>query len=230
MLASGGPFVLVLTLKMLVTIPTCGESAHLGKLVQMCREGGADVIVVVNNVTPEQCRYVEAQVIGHGLLVSGGGGVRSLYTIWNQCLELTRQDDVGAILNDDIEVHPDSFQVVSSSVKAGNPVVGWEAFTEPSPSPLSKLRPVHGTYRTRGLAGFAFAFDPHRVPSFDEGFTWWYGDDDWVEQCKQNGLPLAVESNCGIKHYTSTSQRARPWVMRDVAQDKQRFEFKWGKK
>lgn len=80
------------------------------------------------------------------------------------------------------------------------------------------------------MAGFAFAFDPHRVPYFDEEYTWWYGDDDWVQQCISNGLSINVESQCGIKHYTSTSQIARPWVMRDVSQDKQRFVQKWGNK
>lgn len=215
---------------MIVTIPTCGESPHLGKLVQTVKQGGAEVVVVINNATPEQRKYVEAQVIGHGLLVDGGNGVRSLYTIWNQCLELTRQNSVGAILNDDIEIDPGSISVIEGAVKAGYPVVGWEAFIAPSPNPVSNLRRAYGTYRTRGMAGFAFAFDPHRVPYFDEEYTWWYGDDDWVQQCISNGLSINVESQCGIKHYTSTSQIARPWVMRDVSQDKQRFVQKWGNK
>lgn len=215
---------------MLVTIPTAGESQYIGPLVQSARNAGCDVVVVANNATPAQRQVIDRRCIPDGAtIVDGGNGVRSLYTIWNQCLEITRQDEVGAILNDDVFLHPDSFARIEASIRQGHHVVGWNAFSDPQPRPESKLKEVHGTYKTHGLAGFAFAYAPQVVPSFDDGFNWWYGDDDWVEQCKAQGLRLWVEQECGIKHHTSTTQLARPWVMRDVAQDKQRFEEKWKK-
>ena len=216
---------------MIVTIPTCGESSHLEQLVQTCLDGDVEVVVVANNATLEQRQFIEQQTKFLCPVVDGGNGVRSLYTIWNQCMELTRRsgDRVGAIFNDDIEVNPESFKVVERSILRGHHVVGWDAFSPVKDSPSSALRRVYGTYRTHGLAGFAFAYDTHHAPSFTEDYTWWYGDDDWVEKCKSRNLALYVEQECGVKHHTSTSQRARPWVMRDVNEDKKLYESTWNK-
>jgi len=220
---------------LLVTIPTCGESPHLGALVEACIEGGASVLVALNNANVDQEKFVYDQLNAvsplHLSVLSYGEGL-GLYEVWNECIKMCvgSAHTTGAILNDDIYIHPDSVAVIENSIKSGLSVVGWDAFTPVVESPVSNPRQVSGTYRTHGLAGFAFAFDPAKIPTFDTDYTWWYGDDDWVERVKYLGLPLFVEQECGVRHYPSTSQRARPWVMKHVEHDKSRFESKWGKK
>jgi len=213
---------------LIVTIPTCGESPYLGRLLESCATAGVPAIVVINNTNAEQYQSLVATANDHMAQSVDLGNDINLYAAWNKCIDLTSRDGVGAILNDDIYVHPDSFARIEKSVRTTEGVVGWDAWGPVSENPSSHLRRVNGTYRTHGLAGFAFAFPTTTAPRFDEKYTWWYGDDDWVARCGRSGLPLYVESLCGVHHHTSTTQQARPWVTENVGQDKELFESTWG--
>lgn len=212
---------------MIVTIPSCGESAHIGKLLTSCTAAGVRAYVAMNNVDSDQSQFLHAAVEEYGGVLVDMGNDIGLYSVWNKCLDLTKGNAAGAILNDDIYVHPDSFARIEKSVQETHGVVGWDAWAEVAPHPGTELRRVYGTYRTHGLAGFAFAFDPSTAPRFDERYTWWYGDDDWVAQVMKDGVPLNVEAQCGVKHHPSTSQRARPWVASSVKDDERMFGNKW---
>jgi GT2 family glycosyltransferase len=97
---------------------------------------------------------------------------------------------------------------------------------------LSGLEYVRSTFKDGGLAGFAFMvrgeiFDQ---VSFDEAFSWWYGDDDFVAQVQAQGGRTGIVGEATVEHVGGGAQtvRYRQEVLAAIERDRRRMWSKWG--
>ena len=90
---------------------------------------------------------------------------------------------------------------------------------------------VASTFKNGGLAGFAFmvrgeVFD-HLA--FDERFSWWYGEDDFVAAITAAGGRAGVVGEARVEHVRGGSQTIRytPEVLAAIERDRRRMWAKW---
>jgi hypothetical protein len=66
---------------------------------------------------------------------------------------------------------------------------------------------------------------------FDEGFHWWFGDDDLVAQIERGGGRVAISGGTWVVHVNGGSQTMLdgvPQVYPCLARDYERMLTKWG--
>jgi hypothetical protein len=103
---------------------------------------------------------------------------------------------------------------------------------------MTEDKQVFDTCRSRydgtgGMAGFAMVLRSELVKawSFDEGYKWWYGDDDlvnWVNHNTPYKTVISHKTHC--VHADSMTIKTNPPEDFEniVEEDKKRFIMKWG--
>ncbi len=156
-----------------------------------------------------------------------------IYAMWNLGIRLARQRaqlcDI-AILNNDIQICPHFLDRLSAGLRSKPDL--WAVSANYGAQPVEGLRYVRGSFKTGGLAGFAFMargeiFD--RL-SFDEGFHWWYGDDDFVAQIESRGGRVGIVGSAAVEHVGGGGQTVRYTRARlgAIERDRRRMWSKWG--
>lgn len=90
---------------------------------------------------------------------------------------------------------------------------------------------ARGTYRNRGIGGFAFGVNPGQCALVDERFKWWGGDDDLIQSTLRLGYGTGVLSSATVEHPTpSLTANANPGLLPpDWAEhDRSLLLEKWG--
>jgi hypothetical protein len=217
-----------------VVIPVRDQLAHTRCIIeQLVEQGGYERIFIYDNGSAlptlaylNDCHGVD------GIEVVPAVGWR-LYAMWQdgvrRCRARAADCDV-AILNNDLRLGPRFLESLSRSLRSD--AAPWAISPRYDDWPDQGIEYVSGTFKDRGLAGFAYmvrseAFDH---VAFDLGFHWWFGDDDLVAQIEMHGHKVAVTGDTWVEHVDGGSQtlRHQPGILPELAADWDRMVAKWG--
>lgn len=159
-----------------------------------------------------------------------------IYAMWNEgwlaALNATAGGPVAvAVLNNDIDFLPGTLAALRDALYAGQD--RWVVYPDhrrrcaQGRGDDGRVTATEGTYQHGGMCGWAFMLrgEAHTegLPLIDEGFAWWYGDDDLVAGvlaagrlvCRVDGLPVDHVSEATAVHHSWTDEAkvadARRW-------------------
>jgi GT2 family glycosyltransferase len=211
------------------------DQVHLTRsLLDQLREqrGYQAVFIFDNGSRAEAARWLASQQ-GDGIEVVNAGGL-TISQMWNAGVHRARerdQDAPVAFLNNDLRLG-DRFLVGLAEALHADAAL-WAVSPQYDGRPLAGTEYVTGTFKSSGLAGFAFmvtsrAFDHIR---FDEGFRWWFGDDDLVAQIEATGHKVGITAATTVDHVNGGSQTLLTRFLEvwpDLVADQHRMRSKWG--
>ena len=218
----------MVTPQMNVCIPTIGlPQATLKVLLMMLEEEAVvgDITLYVNEpdavprVVPVLKHSTKAQMLS--------AKPRTLYPAWNRAIQNAKDQGVEylAILNDDITFKVWDPMTQAVSILNAHPEIAVLGF-----NPWSALGKsftyCRGSYRHRGVPGYAFVVRASVCPLVDEQFQWWGGDDDLFFQIEKAGHRLA-RADIEVDHISETSAVQRDWTAAAKESDRQLMERKW---
>jgi GT2 family glycosyltransferase len=160
-----------------------------------------------------------------------------IYRMWNAGVALARAAgaEAIAIVNDDVNLLPGSFAALAKCLEDGAPDV---AVVYPNDhrelaeglDADGRVQPTTGTWGAGGMTGFCFMFRADaELPTFDENYGWWYGDDVFEEGCRARGYTVGRALGVPIYHEAGTSA-GRHWTELSavVMSDRLRYEARGG--
>jgi GT2 family glycosyltransferase len=200
---------------------------------QLVRDGGYDTLFVLDNGSRDgSSDWLSRQPSAARLEVVEAPGLR-IYELWNLGARLARaREPRGNIvfLNNDLRIGPQFLRRLSAGLDSAPDL--WAVSPNYDGRQLQGVQYVSSTFKGGGLAGFAFmvrgeVFD--RL-TFDEGFTWWYGEDDFVAGITAAGGRVGVIGEARVEHIRGGSQTIRytPEVLAAIERDRRRMWSKWG--
>ena len=212
-----------------VGIPTLGESELLGPLVdELVRQGGFDDLLIMDD--------------------RNRAGLGSFYSTWNRSWryaahKISEFDSTPIVcdpanlvlLNDDIVI-PKRFverlcDALRSREDAWLTYPDYTLAIEQDGNVPFRLTPTLGTYRQGGRWGAAFALraellnDP--LPSIDETYKIWAGDDMLVEEIRLHGGKTYRVEGLALEHAASTTFSKHPELQAPGWEDLERFQKKY---
>lgn len=152
-----------------------------------------------------------------------------IYRMWNAGVEMARAlgADHIAVLSDDIEILGGTLPALAAMLDASSAVgvvyPNTNAHWLSAPWP-DDMEMTHGTWGSGGMAGFCFMFRASLSIPFDEGYHWWFGDDQFEADVWAAGYAVARATNIPIHHEPNGSAR-RHWdeLAPLIGQDSIRF-------
>jgi hypothetical protein len=129
---------------------------------------------------------------------------------WNRGINfaMSRGARYVALLNDDVELQDDPLNKIVKGMKETDSVLGI-----PYPS-------------IGAICGYCMVIDLASNVRPDEGYRWWYGDNDIYLQAQQEGTIVQVLSK--VKHAEPNKLTSEnPSLLQLTDADKVRFENKW---
>jgi GT2 family glycosyltransferase len=198
----------------------------------LAREGGYETLFVLDNGsgdgTAEWLRRRPVHTMVQGVDAAG----LSIYGMWNLGVRLARDRHPSAnvaILNNDIRPGPQFVSRLAAGLRSRPDL--WVVSPNYDHRPVRGVQYVQSTFKRGGVAGFAFmargeAFDEI---CFDEGFHWWYGDDDFVAQVEARGGRAGIVGEATVEHIGGGAQTVRytPALLADIERDRRRMWAKW---
>lgn len=168
---------------------------------------------------------------------------RSIYALWNYAFQFARGVKAGeqaetvnlALLNNDVTLLPGTLGRLSDALRATPDF--WAVSVNPDRRIEEgfgppRLRNVRGSYRHGGLCGWAFMAAVEKwgdIPTpVDEGFEWWFGDDDLAFSITDHGGRIGREMGVPCDHVSEGTARLHPWTQEAKGRDWERFRRKWG--
>ena len=155
-----------------------------------------------------------------------------IYGMWNLGVRLARDHHPTAnvaVLNNDIRTGPQFLARLAAGLRSRPDL--WVVSPNYDRRVVRGVEYVRSTFKRGGLAGFAFmargeVFDEI---SFDEGFRWWYGDDDFVAQVEASGGRAGIVGDATVEHIGGGAQTIKytPQVLADIERDRRRMWAKW---
>ncbi len=156
----------------------------------------------------------------------------SIYGMWNLGVRLARARHSPsniAVLNNDIRTGPDFLARLATGLRSRPDL--WAVCPNYDGRPVRGVEYVRSTFKHGGLAGFAFMVRSEIFDqvSFDEGFRWWYGDDDFDAQLKVLGGRAGIVGDATVEHIGGGAQSVRytPDRLADIERDRRRMWAKW---
>lgn len=216
-----------------VVIPVKDRLDLTRRLVDdLAGEGGYEVLFVLDNgSTDGTAAWLRRQPVPARIELVETPGL-GIYGMWNLGVRLARarhsRSNI-AVLNNDIRTGPDFLARLATGLRSQPDL--WAVCPNYDRRPVRGVEYVRSTFKRGGLAGFAFmargeVFDEI---SFDEGFRWWYGDDDFVAQVKARGGRAGIVGDATVEHIGGGAQSVRytPAVLADIERDRRRMWAKW---
>ena len=215
-------------------IPVKDQLHHTRSILkQLVDQGGYERVFVFDNGSgPETAEYLNGCHGQAGIEVVDAAGW-ALHDMWQDGVDRARARTAGcdiAILNNDLHLGPRFLAGLSASL-CSDPAL-WAVSPRYDDRPIEGIEYVSGTFKDRGLAGFAFmvrgeAFD--RI-AIDRGFHWWFGDDDLVAQIEQHGRKVAITDATWVEHIDGGSQTLKDQddIWPQLAADWMLMRRKWG--
>jgi GT2 family glycosyltransferase len=153
--------------------------------------------------------------------------------MWNLGVRLARSRQAAcnvAILNNDVALGPGVLVRLANALRSRSDL--WVVSPNYDRRPLAGIQYVRSTFKHRGLAGFAFMGRGEILDrfAFDEGFNWWYGEDDFIARVVAAGGRVAIVGEANVEHIGGGSQTVRytPDVLVAIERDRRRMWAKWG--
>lgn len=190
--------------------------------------GPGDVVLVMDNgYNIENRQALERMAAVEPMLMIANAEGQSIYEMWNFAIDFANEieADYLLLLNDDVTA-PSYLSTALAKTLEADPSI-WAISPNYNQMPSLGTHVVHGTYSSGGMAGFAFMFSPSRPLRFDEGYTWWYGDDDFVNQVEAHGGKVAILTSVEIEHIGTATGVNYPELADRVAEDRKLYESKW---
>lgn len=213
-----------------VWIPTIGLSPHLERLIEDCLADPLNprIYVMDNGMTEGQRRALAECFVGRPVQILIETG-KTIYEMWNHAIVTGRRyGDYVAIFNDDIQIVPNTLTVMKAALEADPSMVLLGLDPDATEATAPECRYVTGTYKDGGLTGFAFMIYANDCPLADQGYTWWYGDDDLVRSVIQSKRHVGKLIGWPVWHAGSLSGNAH-WERLEalVEDDRKHYEEKW---
>jgi GT2 family glycosyltransferase len=217
-----------------VVIPVKGRLDLTCPLVtQLAEDGGYETLFVLDNgSTDGTWDWLHRRSPPTGITGVAAPGL-GIYEMWNLGVRLARAREPLcniAILNNDLRIGPRFLARMAAGLRSHADLSAVSANYDQRA--VDGIAYVRSTFKRRGLAGFAFmargeVFD--RL-SFDEGFRWWYGDDDFVCQVEAAGGRVGIVGEAIVDHLGGGGQTVRytSEVLAAIARDRRRRWAKWG--
>lgn len=214
-------------MKIGVTIPSKTEFESLANLaVQLDEQDPHAVVFVDNGYEPPLHAPDHLSVSSTFQIIRDE--TPSIYTLWNRGYE--RLVELGCdrvvILNDDIVLEGEDWLERLCAPLGDEYWVTCPDYTRADPLGVT---PVRGVWRHGGMCGWAFAVNVERVGSkpFDEGFSYWYGDDAFSFGIERSGGMVGRVGGLYLEHIQSATLNQVD-VSAEIAQDTARFRALWG--
>ncbi|MGH9036414.1 MAG: glycosyltransferase family 2 protein [Acidimicrobiia bacterium] len=194
--------------------------------------GGYDALFVLDNgSTDGSADWLRRRPDSTRLVLIEAPSV-GIYGLWNLGVRLARSWAAScniAVLNNDLRIGPGFLHRLSTGLRSAPDL--WAVSPNYDGRTHNGVQYVRSTFKGGGLAGFAFmvrgeVFD--RL-SFDEGFSWWYGEDDFVAGITAAGGRVGVIGEATVEHVGGGSQSVRytPEVLASIERDRRRMWAKW---
>jgi GT2 family glycosyltransferase len=200
---------------------------------QLVEDGGYETLFVLDNgSTDGTAAWLRGRPANAGVEVVGAPDLR-IYGLWNLGIRVARARRPRcniAFLNNDLRISPGFLRRLSAVLRSTPDL--WAVSPNYDGRSLRGLQYVRSTFKAGGLAGFAFmvrgeVFDRF---TFDEGFSWWYGEDDFVARIIAAGGRVGVLGEAKVEHIAGGSQTIRYTgeVLAAIERDRRRMWSKWG--
>lgn len=222
-------------LVMFAVIPTHNRPAELTELLASIPPE-VSVLVIDNASDPSICGAAGlrgdqfTQFLGRRIrVVRDEEQPPNLSRLWNIGLDWAAELAAGAeyavaVLNDDVVLPPDFFDVMSRAFEVWSadvafPGATFRANVDKGPVGLADR-----------MTGFCFVVRGHSGIRADERMRWWCGDDDIEQQALQRGGTVRVPFPDGaIRHrHPDQSTAANPVLQEQTGKDMATFVDKWG--
>lgn len=220
------------------TIPTIGHSPHLIPLINKLEaDSGVDQILLTVNMEEFVGRIRDVFRFGEPniQIVETWTEGKSLHHGWNISIEMARTNNAFlAVLNDDILLaENDAISGVAETL-SDNPVyailgLNWMDTPEETRPTAPPIKPVSGTYRNRGVGGFAWVCDPHKITTVPRDFEWWYGDDHVMLSAEKAGHKVGIANHYHVEHMSGSTANSgdHSWIPDAIRRDKEAFRRIW---
>jgi hypothetical protein len=202
----GGPAVTIAAV-----IPTRYQSDPLLGLVSTLRLDGVQVVLVPD--------------------AFDRGPDWSIYRLWNTGCQIARdvyRARYTVVLNDDVVLPPGAIHALIAPLT--DPRVGVSCPDTSVPFDMdyqtdgtyTEVRGTWGAQGHDGMTGFAFAIRSDLPIRFDEGYQWWYGDDQFEHDVRVAGLSVIRVNGLPVWHllaqsYMKAADDLQPMIERDRA-------------
>jgi hypothetical protein len=221
-----------------IVIPTIGKNEMIVRLLSQILDINDDIIkniyIYDNGMTEE----VRNKCINFGIEVIDAHG-QGIYSMWNSgVLKSLIDKDIGyiCIFNDDLilDVRHNWFKDLLSPLDNEDVWATCGNYNYIIHNEDLEYKPVIGTYKNNGFAGFCFAVArkaySNGLPLFDENYNWWYGDDDFVNTVYKNNKQAVLSIKANMIHIDGGSKSVvqyTPDFNRMVEQDRILYYRKW---
>jgi GT2 family glycosyltransferase len=201
-------------------------------VAQLEAEAGYEAVFVLDNGSTDGTRkWLDGRSGQAGIEAVDASGL-GIYGMWNLGVRLARARERScnvAILNNDLSLGPRLLVRLAAGLHSRPDL--WAVSPNYDGRALNGAQYVRSTFKQRGLAGFCFmargeAFD--RV-SFDEGFEWWYGEDDFVARVEAEGGRVGIVGEASVEHIGGGAQTVRYTreILDAIERDRRRMWAKW---
>jgi hypothetical protein len=212
-------------------VPQKGHTHLTEALVRQLARDAVDEVCVLDDGTDPDVLAMED--LGNAHLLEPKLTERNIHRLWNAGVRWAQEQANGpfnlAILNNDIRLGPHAMRRLATALRADDTLA---AVCPSYGTPGSGVQYVRGTAGAGGLAGFCFMVRGEllgtSIPYFDEQFSWWYGDDDFVLNVQEAGLRCAIVHGASVEHLHGGSQTAGTATPDAAAADREHFAAKWG--
>ena len=184
-----------------VVIPTATRRSYIPKIIK--NAGVLENHIVIIHTVENAEEYPDV----HNLEDVGEINIQRW---WNRGIKfaMSRGARYVALLNDDVELQDDPLNKIVKGMQETNSVLGI-----PYPS-------------IGAICGYCMVIDLASNVRPDEGYRWWYGDNDIYLQAQQEGTIVQVLSK--VKHVEPNKLTSEnPSLLQLTDADKVRFENKW---
>ena len=216
-----------------VVIPVRDRLALTRDIVtQLATAGGYERIFVLDNGSVDGTDEWLCRQQRQGRLEAVAAPTLGIYELWNLGVRLARtrsQQCNVAILNNDLRIGPRLLSRLATGLRSADDL--WAVSPNYDGRPTRGVQYVRSTFKRQGLAGFAFmargeVFDH---VAFDEGFEWWYGDDDFVAGIEAKGGRVGIVSEATVEHIDGGAQSIKYTraLLAAMERDRRRMWAKW---
>jgi len=211
----------------LVAIPSRARVDELLVLINFLKTyGHGDVVVYDNGYSDEHHERISSVVE----TVDARGW--KFYKMWNDAWQTAYDSkfDAVVLLNDDIELHPESIEVtlniLMSNDSRGMVGMNYRRPLDAGCDMSAGFKKTKGTYKDGGIWGCAFAVRAaalEKVPLIDERYNIWYGDDELVANMQRAGYETGIALGAPVLHEGSVTTNMFPELVALTGEDQKLF-------
>jgi glycosyltransferase involved in cell wall biosynthesis len=217
------------TVPTFVVVPTKDRPGYLNDCVTSLT-GQAELIIVVDNGSTPPVRADRPST----LLIRHVEYPPNISRLWNlgidEAAQIAAENGLTAwnvlVVNDDVIAPPNLVEVLSAAMRAEAAACAYPDQFEVGRRVLhTRAVPVLTVER---ICGYAFMLRGEAGMRADEGFVWWFGDDDIDWRARQAGGSLLVPG-VRVEHRAPDVQtRADPILSEQTNADHRTWVAKWG--